>query len=237
MPVAACLASLTGAQRQAVSCDPSTPLQILAGPGSGKTRVLTARAAWLVTGGGSGTPLRPENCVVVTFTNKAANEMRTRLEGLIGAQTRRLMLGTFHALCAALLRRHGARIDIAPNFSIADRESSSRIMRRVFEAQQGATNDLTPDGALAQISAAKARGQSPAQLGPGRSTLAALYHDYQAELRAENALDFDDILVCGTQLVREHGDIVRHVEHVLVDEFQDTNRTQYELMTHLAASG
>ncbi|WFD36734.1 DNA helicase [Malassezia cuniculi] len=240
MTLAACLASLTEAQRRAVTCDPSIPLQILAGPGSGKTKVLTSRAAWLVSGG-SGTALKPENCVVVTFTNKAANEMRTRLEALIGAQTSQLVLGTFHATCVRLLRRHGSLIGIPANFTIADRDSAGRTMRRVFEAYKGDADSLTPDGAVAQISAAKARGLSPRMfaLGPGaqKPILAALYRDYQVALREENALDFDDILLCGAKLVREHNDTVSHIQHVLVDEFQDTNRTQYELMTHLAALG
>lgn len=123
MSIAACVASLTDEQRHAVTSDPATPLQILAGPGSGKTRVLTSRVAWLVSGG-AGRPIPPPNCVVVTFTNRAASEMRRRLEDLIGAQTSQLVLGTFHAICMRLLRRHGARIGIPANFTIADRDSA-----------------------------------------------------------------------------------------------------------------
>ena len=123
MTLSACVSALTEEQQRAVTCDINTPLQILAGPGSGKTRVLTSRVAWLVSGG-AGRPIPPAHCTVVTFTNKAATEMRRRLEALIGAKTSQLVLGTFHAICVRMLRQHGARIGVAANFTIADRESA-----------------------------------------------------------------------------------------------------------------
>jgi len=115
------LERLSDAQRTAVTWDAATPLQILAGPGSGKTRVLTTRVAWLVLGDEHRAPLDPSRCVVVTFTNKAANEMRERLVALIGTEkTQKLVLGTFHATCARFLRRWGRKIGVDSNFTIAD---------------------------------------------------------------------------------------------------------------------
>lgn len=117
--------ALSASQRAAVECDAACPLQILAGPGSGKTRVLTMRVAWLLLGDGGHEPILPQHCVVVTFTNKAAHEMRTRLRALIGEErTQKLVLGTFHALCAMFLRKHGRRIGIDNNFTIADADDA-----------------------------------------------------------------------------------------------------------------
>ena len=121
---------LSAAQHEAVTSEAARPLQILAGPGSGKTRVLTSRVAHLVRD--SAAPIAPERCVVVTFTNRAANEMRARLETMIGAdRTRRLVLGTFHAVCVRFLRRWGTRLGLDPRFTIADTDDARRLLRDV----------------------------------------------------------------------------------------------------------
>lgn len=250
------LDALSRAQGEAVTSDPSTPLQILAGPGSGKTRVLTTRVAWLVHGDEHRAPVPPERCVVVTFTNKAAREMQQRLSALIGADTTaRLVLGTFHATCARFLRQHGRRIGLENNFTIADADDAKRVMREVVKSHeeiiQAKGLQLKPEQALAEVSRAKARSLSPSSFrargaaGGARASAAqqdyhalvsSVYEDYQARLAELQALDFDDLLTYGVRLLREHPDVVRNVEHVLVDEFQDTNAVQYELMTLFAAA-
>lgn len=228
---------LSATQHAAVTSDAARPLQILAGPGSGKTRVLTSRVAWLVRD--SATPIAPERCVVVTFTNRAANEMRARLESMIGAdRTRRLVLGTFHAVCVRFLRRWGARcLGLDPRFTIADTDDARRLLRDV---------DRDADAALSAISRAKAHGWTPDELrasgthapgSPGHAEHLALcrtYAAYQQQLRASHALDFDDLLLLGVRLFREHPELTAHIDHVLVDEFQDTNAVQYELLCRLS---
>ncbi|WFC95779.1 DNA helicase [Malassezia brasiliensis] len=229
--------SLSASQQAAVRCDAARPLQILAGPGSGKTRVLTMRVAHLLLHAERDARVLPQHCVVVTFTNKAANEMRTRLTALIGPErTQKLVLGTFHALCAMFLRRHGARIGIDHNFTIADSDDAKRLIKEVLDASPDVP--LKPEQALAAVSHAKARSRRPEDLRrtADQAALAEVYAAYQAQLRASNALDFDDLLMCGTQLLREHPSVVQHIDHVLVDEFQDTNAVQYELMRLLSAA-
>ena len=147
---------LSAAQHEAVTSEAARPLQILAGPGSGKTRVLTSRVAHLVRD--SAAPIAPERCVVVTFTNRAANEMRARLETMIGAdRTRRLVLGTFHAVCVRFLRRWGTRLGLDPRFTIADTDDARRLLRDV-------DRDAPVDATLAAISRAKAHGWTPDEL-------------------------------------------------------------------------
>lgn len=155
--------SLSASQQAAVQCDAARPLQILAGPGSGKTRVLTMRVAHLLLDAEHDARVLPQHCVVVTFTNKAANEMRTRLTALIGPErTQKLVLGTFHALCAMFLRRHGARIGIDHNFTIADTDDAyvfatltqeaphergpRRLTRRPAQARAGARGRVARQG-------------------------------------------------------------------------------------------
>lgn len=230
------LSRLSPSQRAAVTCDGAVPLQILAGPGSGKTRVLTTRVAWLVLGDEERAPMAPEHCVVVTFTNKAAQEMRTRLHALIGeGSTRKLILGTFHATCAQFLRRHGARIAVANNFTIADVDdvyvcvlTSKRMLKGVLEEQhdslQAGDLAIKPEQLLTEISKAKARSWTPARLrtskaagstvvSPWTLAMADLYEAYQAKLRESNALDFDDLLMYGAQLFREHPSVGRSIQH------------------------
>ena len=143
--------SLSASQQAAVQCDAARPLQILAGPGSGKTRVLTMRVAHLLLDAERDARVLPQHCVVVTFTNKAANEMRTRLTELIGPErTQKLVLGTFHALCAMFLRRHGARIGIDHNFTIADTDA---LIKRVYDAMLERLLRFGSDGDAATSSA------------------------------------------------------------------------------------
>lgn len=247
------LSCLSDAQREAVTWDAAHPLQILAGPGSGKTRVLTTRVAWLVQGGDDRAALSPGRCVVVTFTNKAATEMRTRLNKLIGEEkTRALILGTFHATCVKFLRRWGHHIGLASNFTIADVDDTKRIVKDVhtdFEADLAAEGmKIKPEGVLNAISRSKSRCMTPEQFRTATKyqlgtpmhrehiMICNMYAAYQNRLEAANALDFDDLLMRGVQLFREHPQLARRIEHVLVDEFQDTNAVQYELMCRMAAS-
>ncbi|KAJ1028627.1 hypothetical protein NDA16_001793 [Ustilago loliicola] len=258
------LCSLSKSQLAAATHPPTSCLQILAGPGSGKTRVLTSRVAWLVLDPSN--QLKPEDIVVVTFTNKAANEMKMRLVALIGKErVDNLVIGTFHSVCARYLRKYGRLISLPNNFTIIDSDDAKRMFKAIIK-------ELKPDldkehiqikleQCMSEISKAKAkeidpirykeladqeaaRGQaSKAAIGrqvtgsaPFKQIMATIYTMYQSQLVEANALDFDDLLVYGVQLFRRQNQVVRNIRHVLVDEFQDTNITQYELMRLVAVS-
>ncbi|WVF65803.1 hypothetical protein IAT40_000540 [Kwoniella sp. CBS 6097] len=236
------LTSLNAAQLKAVTASPDTPLQILAGPGSGKTRVLTSRVAYLVQHHG----FRPYEIVAVTFTNKASSEMKKRLQVLLGAKLADgLVLGTFHATCAKYLRRYGQLIDLPNNFVIADADDCKKIMSTLLKARKELLDEsrisLKEGAVLSEISKAKAKEESPdgmairAAQDPSSSTsttaiIAELYMEYELALREANSLDFDDLLVFGLKLFRTAPRVLESCRHILVDEFQDTNTTQYELM-------
>ncbi|EIW69008.1 hypothetical protein TREMEDRAFT_39321 [Tremella mesenterica DSM 1558] len=236
------LEALNPAQLKAVTADPSVPLQILAGPGSGKTRVLTSRVAYLVKHHG----YKPMQIVAVTFTNKAANEMKKRLTSLLGSKAAdALVLGTFHATCARYLRRYGQLIGLPNNFAIADADDCKKIISGLLKAKaeiiRASQMSLKDSGVLSEISKAKAKEEDPegmavrAARDPNTSTstlaiIAELYAEYEATLREANSLDFDDLLVFGLRLFRDSPRILESCRHILVDEFQDTNTTQYELM-------
>ncbi|UZJ56358.1 hypothetical protein CBS101457_005678 [Exobasidium rhododendri] len=253
------LASLSKAQYDAVTASPDVPLQILAGPGSGKTRVLVARVTWLILANN----IRPNDLVVVTFTNKAANEMRQRLQKLIGPErTANLILGTFHATCARYLRRNAKAVDLQNNFSICDADESKKVLKTILKNKKdaleamGLPSNLKVEQVMSEISRAKAKDMGPEQYmafikkisaarsdtnrsGRVESTIvrraaAEIYFDYQAYLKSNNAVDFDDLLVYGVRLFRDSPDVISNAKHVLVDEFQDTNAIQYQLMSELA---
>ncbi|OCH89587.1 UvrD-helicase-domain-containing protein [Obba rivulosa] len=239
------LSRLNEAQLRAVLHPPNVPLQILAGPGSGKTRVLTSRIAHLI----EQHKIQPSSICAVTFTNKAAKEMRERLTNLIGKdQTEQIKLGTFHALCALFLRRHASIIGLDGNFSICDADESKKVVTKLLKAHKetlaGPSSIISEGNVLSLISKAKAKGYSPEEfhrfLGRGDpstdyAVIAEIYAEYEKTLRQSNSLDFDDLLVFGVRLFA-HQRVVEWCKHVLVDEFQDTNTMQYELMRHIAAS-
>ncbi|KAI9632622.1 P-loop containing nucleoside triphosphate hydrolase protein [Dioszegia hungarica] len=236
------LSGLNPAQHKAVTADPAVPLQILAGPGSGKTRVLTSRVAYLV----QHHKLFPHQITAVTFTNKAANEMRKRLEKLLGPKLAGgLVLGTFHATCVRFLRRYGGLVDIPNNFAIADADDCKKIVAGLIKARaehlEGANISLKDRAVLSDISKAKSRGETADAMAiramnePSASTsttavIAEIYGEYEASLRESNSLDFDDLLVYGLKLFTGSPGILASCHHILVDEFQDTNVIQYELM-------
>ncbi|SPO21880.1 related to ATP-dependent DNA helicase [Ustilago trichophora] len=256
------LRALSQSQLAAATHPPTSCLQILAGPGSGKTRVLTSRVAWLVLEPAN--QLKPEDIVVVTFTNKAANEMKMRLVKLIGKErVDNLIIGTFHSVCARYLRKYGRLISLPNNFSIIDSDDAKRMIKAILKEIKPELDkehmSIKPEQAMSEISKAKAKeidpiryrqladqeaakGQSKrAPIGnqltasaPFKHIMATIYTMYQQQLVDANALDFDDLLVYGVQLFRHQNQVVRNVRHVLVDEFQDTNITQYELMRLVA---
>ncbi|HXF96025.1 MAG TPA: UvrD-helicase domain-containing protein, partial [Gemmatimonadales bacterium] len=230
---------LNPAQRAAVE-HPGGPLLVLAGAGSGKTRVLTARIAHLITARG----VRPERIFAVTFTNKAAGEMRARVAALLGADPGGLWIGTFHALSARLLRREAPLLGFGPNFTIYDEADSESLLKRLLE-QRGLSPKTYPPRALhALISGAKNRLISPEEFAAtAESALARVAADLYAglgpALRQANAMDFDDLLLHPLGLFAAHPERLEYwrsrFEHVLVDEFQDTNLAQYRLVRQLAA--
>src|SRR6266567_1961274 len=229
---------LSPAQREAVE-HPGGPLLVLAGAGSGKTRVLTARIAHLITQ----LHVAPQRIFAVTFTNKAAGEMRTRIAQLLGSDPRGLWIGTFHSLSARLLRREAPLLGFGPNFTIYDADDSEALVKRLLEARQLSTKVYPPRTVHAVISSAKNRMLTAEQLGQEADTplvkvAGEIYAALGPALKQANAMDFDDLLLHPLVLFREHPERLAYWQdrfrHVLVDEFQDTNAAQYLLGKQLA---
>ncbi|THV90215.1 UvrD-helicase-domain-containing protein, partial [Aureobasidium pullulans] len=221
------LDGLNRAQRLAVT-SPSLALQVLAPPGSGKTKTLTARVSYLITERG----LQPWNIIVCTFTVKAAKEMKERIKGLVGdGLEKKLILGTFHSVARRFLVSYGNLIGIEKNFGIADMSDSKAIITRIIK-RQGFS--IEPGVAGARISSLKAKSMSAEQYAITRKAaeqeFSAVYSEYEEALRTSNLLDYDDLLLRCAQLLREHPQCVSNIEAVLIDEFQDTNSVQFELM-------
>lgn len=233
------LSELNPAQREAVEALDG-PMLILAGPGSGKTRVLTYRIAYLVKQCG----IDPYNLMAVTFTNKAAKEMRSRLDRLIGQQQlERLTIGTFHAICARILRREAQAIDLPSNFIIYDQDDQLGLIRQALRELNLDDKLYRPAAIQAAISRAKRSMLTPEEYHPltyWHEVARRVYSRYQQLLRANNALDFDDLLMFAVHLFTKHPPILekyhRRYAYVLVDEFQDTDSAQYELLRLLTAS-
>ena len=232
---------LNPAQRQAVTSTRG-PLLIVAGPGSGKTRVIVHRIAYLMDAEG----VEPYNILAVTFTNKAAREMRERLEGLVGERRAgRLSVGTFHATCARWLRIDGDRVGVDRRFNILDDADQVNVMKGVLADLEVDEKRFSPRGVLSRISAAKSELISPERYA-GRadelwnakdmlgSVVARAYPRYQERLGELRALDFDDLLGLTVELLRECPDVLEKYQdryrYVMVDEFQDTNVAQYQLI-------
>src|SRR5512137_593819 len=232
------LDSLNPPQREAVLYT-GGPLLILAGAGSGKTRVIAYRIAYLV---GSGLAA-PDDVIAVTFTNKAAEEMRDRVASLVGGASSGMWISTFHALCARLLRREAPHIGLSRDFVIYDSADQLAAVKLVLRDQQVDESVLAPRVALARISHAKNRMQSPAAMAAHPTNyrddaLARVYEGYTRALSASGALDFDDLLLKTVELFEKAQDVrlrySRRFRFVMVDEYQDTNRPQYLLMRRLA---
>ena len=213
---------------------------VLAGAGSGKTRVLTQRVARLIRECG----VPPDRVMAVTFTNKAAREMRARVEHLLGGSTRGMWLATFHSLCARLLRIEIHRLGMPSDFAIYDDGDQLSLIKQIA-AELHLNEDLHPPNRLrAEIDRAKNDGLGPDQLAEGAwnpltQRVVEVYRRYQKKLREYGALDFSDLLLVPVELFRQHPDVLERYQekflHLLVDEYQDTNRVQYDLLRMLAA--
>ena len=232
------LEGLNPAQHDAVT-QASGPLLILAGPGSGKTRVIAHRIAHLV--GDLGVP--PGRVMAVTFTNKAARELRERVENLLGSVAKGITLGTFHAVCSRILRIDGEAVGVPRSFVIFDDSDQMATMKKVCAEYSLEPRQYPPRAILSVISKAKSELKTAEDFGRGTGTyfeeiVARCYTRYQAMLVENNALDFDDILMETVDLLRQAPDVAEKLrdryEHVMVDEFQDTNVAQYVLATLLA---
>ena len=235
------LAGLNERQRQAVTAGDG-PLLLVAGPGSGKTRVLTHRIAYLVRERGA----RPWEICAVTFTNKAAREMKERLAALIGDAAREMSVSTFHALCARLLRQYGSDIGLSRNFTIYDDDDQIGIVKQALKHLDLDPKQVPPRSMLAGISAAKSSGLGPTEYGRRTETyreelVARVYRVYQETLDRNQGLDYDDLLLRALEMLNTPGGqaatkVPARYRHVLVDEYQDTNRVQFELVRALAST-
>ena len=233
---------LNDRQREAVTHEGS-PLLILAGAGSGKTRVLTHRIAYLLATGRA----RAGQILAITFTNKAAAEMRERAGSLVGDDARRMWVSTFHSACVRLLRYEHEAAGLSSSFTIYDAQDSQRLIQMVLKAQDVDIKRFTPKMVAARISDAKNELIGPARYAdlagkdPVSRIVAAAYVEYDKRMRASNALDFDDLIMRTVELLRDNPLIAEHYHrrfrHILVDEYQDTNHAQYVLVRALVGDG
>lgn len=232
------LAGLNEAQREAASTTDG-PLLIIAGPGSGKTRTLTHRIAYLMASGKA----RAHQILAITFTNKAAREMRHRVFELIGDQAKGMTIGTFHSTFARLLRKEGKHIGYTSDFSIYDSDDTQRALRQLLNAYNIDPKQFSPRSMYSLISGAKNRMIGPSEyaklaVGPAQEKAAKIYGPYADLLRASNAMDFDDLLLKPIELFRNHSEVLdryRYLwQYLHIDEYQDTNHAQYSLAKMLA---
>src|SRR5690242_14155334 len=232
------LAGLNPAQREAV-LHRDGPLLVLAGAGSGKTRVLTMRIARLIEVHG----VDPRAILAVTFTNKAAGEMRDRIERLLGRATTGMWIGTFHAIGARMLRSGAHLVERTPAYTIYDQDDSLAVVKRLMERHGVSPKQYAPRAVQSAISDAKNALVSPSEyeslaMDPFSKTVAPIYRDLGEQLRTANAVDFDDLLVLPVRLLRENPKQLAayrdRSRYVLVDGYQGTNRTQYEFVRRLA---
>jgi DNA helicase-2/ATP-dependent DNA helicase PcrA len=234
MPERDLLEDLTPAQREAVM-HIEGPLLILAGAGSGKTRVITRRVAWLLAQG-----VRPSAILAITFTNKAADEMRQRVQTLVPGT--RVLISTFHALGARLLRLHGDRLGLDQNFTIYDQDDRKRIVKATLE-DAGVGQRFTPEAIQSAISKAKNQLLGPDQYAKRAGdfysqVVAGVYPAYEKRLRDANALDFDDLLYWPAMAMKHNEELRAELDarfrYVLIDEYQDTNLAQYTIARALS---
>ena len=233
------LAGLNPAQREAV-LHVEGPLLVVAGAGSGKTRVLTHRVAHLIRAHG----VKPNEILAITFTNKAATEMRERLERILGRTARAIWILTFHAACGRMLRREAERLGYRSSFTIYDQADQVRVVKACLEELGKDPKRFTPRGIHAQISNAKNQLVSPEEYASRVAsfwdqTVAEVYEAYQRRLFASNAVDFDDMLMLTVDVLERFPEALERWQstfrHILVDEYQDTNHAQYRLLQLLAA--
>ncbi|MDH4470004.1 MAG: 3'-5' exonuclease [Verrucomicrobiae bacterium] len=209
---------------------PEGALLILAGAGTGKTRVLTARIAWLVSQG-----VDPSSILAVTFTNKAAREMRERITTILGAEkTKAMTLSTFHSLCVRLLRRDAPLLGYKENFSIMDESDQMGLIKKIAGRIHDSQDPINPEGARAMISKVKNLSASTSTMS---TAVESLFTRYQQELRSLNTMDFDDLLLYARELLVDHEAVrlfwQQQYRYILIDEFQDTNKLQLDFMSQL----
>ncbi len=237
-PTERLLAGLSERQREAVA-HTDGPLLIVAGPGSGKTRVMAHRVAYLI--GEKGVP--PWKILAVTFTNKAARELRHRCERLVGRGSDELQVRTFHGFCSRVLRSDGEHVGLKPEFTIYDDDDQARVVRRILDDLDIDPRQFPPRALLGVVSNAKNNMWSPAQFAERTETYrdevaARVYEAYEGALQRANAVDFDDLLLKTFVLLEGHPEVLekyqQRYEHLLVDEFQDTNPLQFQIARLLA---
>src|SRR5438270_770227 len=233
------LEDLNPVQREAVTHE-GGPLLIVAGAGSGKTRVLTHRIAWLIKEQG----VSPFEILAITFTNKAADEMKSRVASLVGPVAQKMWVSTFHSACVRILRRDAKRLGYQSGFTIYDQADAERLTTYVLRDLNIDPKRFPPRSVHAVISQAKNDLVDFDTYGDRAQTIfekriAQVYKEYQRRLLANSAMDFDDLLMVTVDLFRTNPDVLAHYQrrfrHVLVDEFQDTNRAQNELVVLLAS--
>ena len=233
------LQGLNAAQLEAVT-GADGPTMIIAGAGSGKTRVLTTRIAYLLEQGN-----RPWEILALTFTNKAAGEMKERIASLLGEEyVRELWMGTFHSVFARMLRRHAELLGYTKSFSIYDSDDSLALIKRIMEELRIPRDQVNPNAVRSRISSAKNQLVSPDEYATSArdffsEKVAEVYGEYVKQLKSANAMDFDDLLIKTIELFVQNKDVLesyqRKFRYVLVDEYQDTNRAQYMIVKMLSA--
>ena len=240
MDVSEILQGLNERQREAVTHS-ARAMRVIAGAGSGKTRVLVQRMQWLMAVEG----VSPYGLLALTFTNKAAREMRQRLEAALQCPLGQLWMGTFHGICHRILRRHALLMQWPEQFVIMDSDDQLRLVKRMMRARQWDEAVMKPKNMVWQINAYKEEGlraeDVPPTPHPGELAIREFYHDYEKLCRQQGTMDFAELLLLTVELFTHHPEVLQNYQQrfqsVLVDEFQDTNALQYRLVQQLCAGG